>query len=208
MELKVLNTGGSETGEVVKLNESVFAAEVSEHAMYLDVKSIMANGRQGTHKVKNRSEVRGGGRKPYRQKGTGHARQGSSRSPLMVGGGSIFGPQPRNYGLRVNKKVKKLARRSALTSKAQNGGIVVVEDFVFDEIKTRQMAEILRNLGLESKKTLMLMPEHSENVIKSGRNIASLNVVVADKASTYDILDSQTVLVQKAALKKIEETLG
>ncbi len=208
MELKVLNTGGSETGEVVKLNESVFAAEVSEHAMYLDVKSIMANGRQGTHKVKNRSEVRGGGKKPYRQKGTGHARQGSSRSPLMVGGGSIFGPQPRNYGLRVNKKVKKLARRSALTSKAQNGGIVVVEDFVFDEIKTRQMAEILRNLGLESKKTLMLMPEHSENVIKSGRNIASLNVVVADKASTYDILDSQTVLVQKAALKKIEETLG
>ena len=208
MELKVLNTGGSETGEVVKLAGSVFAAEVSEHAMYLDVKSIMANRRQGTHKVKNRSEVRGGGRKPYRQKGTGHARQGSTRSPLMVGGGSIFGPEPRDYGLKVNKKVKRLARRSALTNKAQEGGIVVVEDFVFDQIKTKQMAEILKNLGLESKKTLMLMPEHSENVIKSGRNIPSLNVVVADKASTYDILDSQTVLMQKTALKKIEETLG
>ena len=208
MELKVLNTGGSETGEVVKLNDDVFAAEVSEHAMYLDVKSIMANRRQGTHKVKNRSEVRGGGRKPYRQKGTGHARQGSTRSPLMVGGGSIFGPEPRDYGLKVNKKVKRLARRSALTNKAQEGGIVVVEDFVFDQIKTKQMAEILKNLGLDSKKTLMLMSEHNDTVVKSGRNIPALNVVVADKASTYDILDSQTVLVQKTALKKIEETLG
>ena len=208
MELKVLNTGGSETGEVVKLNDDVFAAEVSEHAMYLDVKSIMANRRQGTHKVKNRSEVRGGGRKPYRQKGTGHARQGSTRSPLMVGGGSIFGPEPRDYGLKVNKKVKRLARRSALTNKAQEGGIVVVEDFVFDQIKTKQMAEILENLGLDSKKTLMLMSEHNDTVVKSGRNIPALNIVVADKASTYDILDSQTVLMQKTALKKIEETLG
>ena len=208
MELKVLNTGGSETGEVVTLADSVFAAEVSEHAMYLDVKSIMANRRQGTHKVKNRSEVRGGGRKPYRQKGTGHARQGSTRSPLMVGGGSIFGPEPRDYGLKINKKVKRLARRSALTSKAGEGRIVVVEDFVFDQIKTKQMAEILKNLGLDSKKTLMLMPEHSDSVVKSGRNISGLNVVVADKASTYDILDSQTVLMQKTALKKIEETLG
>ena len=208
MELKVLNTGGSETGEVVKLNDDVFAAEVSEHAMYLDVKSIMANRRQGTHKVKNRSEVRGGGRKPYRQKGTGHARQGSTRSPLMVGGGSIFGPEPRDYGLKVNKKVKRLARRSALTNKAQEGGIVVVEDFVFDQIKTKQMAEILENLGLDSKKTLMLMSEHNDTVVRSGRNIPALNIVVADKASTYDILDSQTVLMQKTALKKIEETLG
>ncbi|MCG8376396.1 MAG: 50S ribosomal protein L4 [Chlorobiales bacterium] len=208
MELKVLNTGGSETGEVVTLADSVFAAEVSEHAMYLDVKSIMANRRQGTHKVKNRSEVRGGGKKPYRQKGTGHARQGSTRSPLMVGGGSIFGPEPRDYGLKINKKVKRLARCSALTSKAGEGRIVVVEDFVFDQIKTKQMAEILKNLGLDSKKTLMLMPEHSDTVVKSGRNISGLNVVVADKASTYDILDSQTVLMQKTALKKIEETLG
>lgn len=208
MELKVLNTEGSETGEIVKLNDDVFATEVSEHAMYLDVKSIMANRRQGTHKVKNRSEIRGGGRKPYRQKGTGRARQGSSRSPLMVGGGSIFGPKPRDYGLKVNKKVKRLARCSALTTKARKGGIVVIEDFGFDQIKTKQMAGILKNLGLDSKKTLMLMSEHNDNVIKSGRNIPALNVMVADDASTYDILDSQTVLMQKTALKKIEETLS
>ncbi len=208
MELKVLNTEGSETGEVVKLSDDVFAAEVSEHAMYLDVKSIMANRRQGTHKVKNRSEIRGGGRKPYRQKGTGRARQGSSRSPLMVGGGSIFGPKPRDYGLKVNKKVKRLARCSALTTKAREGGIVVVEDFGFDRIKTKQMADVLKNLGLDSKKTLMLMSEHNDNVVKSGRNIPALNVMVADNASTYDILDSQTVLMQKTALKQIEETLG
>ncbi len=208
MELKVLNTGGSETGEVVRLTDNVFASEVSEHAMYLDVKSILANRRQGTHKVKNRSEVRGGGKKPYRQKGTGHARQGSTRSPLMKGGGSIFGPQPRDYSLKVNRKTKQLARRSALTSKARDGVIVVVEDFSFDEIKTRQMAEILVNLGLDSKKTLMLMPEHNDTVLKSGRNIPTLNIMVADKASTYDILDSQTVLMQKAALKKLEDTLG
>ena len=208
MELKVLHTDGSETGEVVKLDDRVFGVEVSEHAMYLDVKAIMANRRQGTHKVKNRSEVRGGGRKPYRQKGTGHARQGSSRSPLTTGGGSIFGPQPRDYSLKVNKKIKRLARRSALTSKAQGGSIVVVEDFGFDQVKTSQMAGILKSLGLEGSKTLVLMPEYSETVCKSGRNIPVLNIMEAEKVSTYDILDSQTVLLQKTALKKLEETLG
>lgn len=208
MELKVLHTDGSETGEVVRLDDRVFGVEVSQHAMYLDVKAIMANRRQGTHKVKNRSEVRGGGKKPYRQKGTGHARQGSSRSPLMTGGGSIFGPEPRDYSLKVNRKVKRLARRSALTSKAQEGGIVVVEDFGFDQIKTSQMAGILKSLGLDGRKTLVLMPEYDETVCKSGRNIPVLRVMEAAKASTYDILDSQTVVLQKAALKKIEETLG
>ncbi|ASQ91353.1 50S ribosomal protein L4 [Prosthecochloris sp. GSB1] len=208
MELKVLHTDGSETGEVVKLDEKVFGVEVSQHAMYLDVKAIMANRRQGTHKVKNRSEVRGGGKKPYRQKGTGHARQGSTRSPLMTGGGSIFGPEPRDYSLKVNRKVKRLARRSALTSKAQEGGIVVVEDFGFDQIRTSQMAGILKSLGLDGRKTLVLMPEYNETVCKSGRNIPVLRVMEAAKASTYDILDSQTVVLQKTALKKIEETLG
>lgn len=208
MELKVLNTAGAETGEVVTLDDKVFAANVSEHAMYLDVKSIMAHRRQGTHKVKNRSEVRGGGKKPYRQKGTGHARQGSSRSPLMTGGGSIFGPKPHTYDLKVNKKIKRLARRSALTAKAGKGGIVVVEDFSFDEIKTRQFADILKNLGLAEKKTLVLLPEHNDRVTCSGKNIPVLNVRVADQASTYDILDCQTVVMQKTALKKIEESLG
>ena len=208
MELKVLNTAGVETGEVVTLRDDIFGAEISEHAMYLDVKSILANRRQGTHKSKTRGEVRGGGRKPLRQKGTGNARQGSSRSPLHIGGGTIFGPVPHAYDQKVNKKVKLLARRSALTFKAQAGKILVIEDFRFEQIKTKPFAEILKNLGLSQRKTLMLMPEYDMIVTRSGRNIAVLDIMTADKASTYDILHSHTLLVQKTALKKIEETLG
>ncbi|MEI6756566.1 MAG: 50S ribosomal protein L4 [Chlorobium sp.] len=208
MELKVLNTGGTETGEVVTLRDDIFGAEVSEHAMYLDVKSILANRRQGTHKTKTRTEVRGGGKKPLRQKGTGNARQGSSRSPLNIGGGTIFGPTPHTYEQKVNKKVKLLARRSALSAKAAAGQILVVEDFRFEQIKTKPFADILKNLGLAEKKTLMLTPEYDMIIARSGRNIEVLNIMTADKASTYDILNSQTVLVQKTALKKIEDTLG
>ncbi|NTW68588.1 MAG: 50S ribosomal protein L4 [Chlorobiaceae bacterium] len=208
MELKVLNTGGTETGEVVTLRDDIFGAEVSEHAIYLDVKSILANRRQGTHKSKTRAEVRGGGRKPLRQKGTGNARQGSTRSPLNSGGGTIFGPTPHGYDQKVNKKVKLLARRSALSAKAKDGKIVVVEDFKFDYIKTKPFAQILKNLGLAEKKTLLLTPEYDMIIARSGRNLEVLNIMTADKASTYDILHSQTVLVQKAALKTIEETLG
>ncbi|ACF10605.1 ribosomal protein L4/L1e [Chlorobaculum parvum NCIB 8327] len=208
MELKVLNIQGAETGEVVTLNDDIFAVEVSEHAMYLDVKAILANRRQGTHKTKTRAEVRGGGKKPYRQKGTGNARQGSSRSPIMVGGGTIFGPQPRSYEQKVNRKVKQLARRSALSSKAAAGQIVVVEDFSLESIKTRPVADMLKNLGLAEKKTLLMMPHYDNVVSTSGRNIEKLNIQVADQASTYDILNSQAVLFQKAALQKIEETLG
>jgi large subunit ribosomal protein L4 len=208
MELKVLNTGGNETGETVTLRDDIFGVEVSEHAMYLDVKAILANRRQGTHKAKTRAEVSGGGKKPFRQKGTGNARQGSSRSPLHVGGGTIHGPKPHTYEQKVNRKVKMLARRSALSAKAQAGNIVVVEDFRFENIKTKPFAEILRNLGLSEKKTLLLTPEYDMIIARSGRNIEALNIVTADKASTYDILDSNTVLVQKTALKKIEETLG
>ncbi|KUL24552.1 50S ribosomal protein L4 [Chlorobium limicola] len=208
MELKVLNTGGTETGEVVTLSDEIFGADISEHAMYLDVKSILANRRQGTHKAKTRAEVRGGGRKPFRQKGTGNARQGSTRSPLMIGGGTIFGPQPRSYDQKVNKKVKQLARRSALSAKAQAGQIVVVEDFRLGEIKTKPVADILKNLGLAEKKTLMLTPEYDMIIARSGRNIEALNIMSAEKASTYDILDSQAIVFQKAALKKIEDTLG
>lgn len=208
MELKVLNREGAETGEVVTLNDDIFAVEVSEHAMYLDVKAILANRRQGTHKTKTRAEVRGGGKKPYRQKGTGNARQGSSRSPIMVGGGTIFGPQPRSYEQKVNRKVKQLARRSALSSKAAAGQIVVVEDFSLESIKTRPVADMLKNLGLAEKKTLLMMPHYDNVVSTSGRNIEKLKIQVADQASTYDILNSQAVLFQKAALQKIEETLG
>ncbi|RTY37803.1 50S ribosomal protein L4 [Chlorobium phaeovibrioides] len=208
MELKVLTTAGTESGEVVTLRDDIFGAEVSEHAVYLDVKSILANRRQGTHKSKTRAEVRGGGRKPYRQKGTGNARQGSIRSPLMVGGGTIFGPTPHGYDQKVNKKVKALARRSAFSSKAQDGRILVVEDFKLDEIKTKPFAAILKNLGLDEKKTLMLTPEYNVIITRSGKNIQTVNIMSAEKASTYDILNSHTVLFQKAALKKIEETLG
>jgi len=208
MELKVLNTGGTETGEVVTLNEEIFGVEVSEHAMYLDVKSILANKRQGTHKAKTRAQVRGGGRKPYRQKGTGNARQGSTRSPLMIGGGTIFGPQPRSYDQKVNKKVKLLARRSALSAKAKAGKILVIEDFRLDAIKTKPVAEILKNLGLEQKKILMLTPEYDMIIARSGRNIPVLNIMTADKVSTYDILNSSAILFQKTALTKIEDTLG
>ena len=208
MELKVLNTGGTETGEVVTLRDDIFGAEISEHAMYLDVKSILAHKRQGTHKSKTRGEVRGGGRKPLRQKGTGNARQGSTRSPLNIGGGTIFGPTPHAYDQKVNKKVKLLARRSALSSKVKEGKILVVEDFRFEEIKTKPFADILKNLGLSAKKTLMLTPEYDMIMARSGRNIEVLNLMTADKASTYDILQSHTVLVQKTALKTIEDTLG
>ena len=208
MELKVLNTAGTETGEVVTLRDDIFGAEISEHAMYLDVKSILANRRQGTHKTKTRGEVRGGGKKPLRQKGTGNARQGSTRSPLHIGGGTIFGPVPHSYDQKVNKKVKLLARRSALSSKAQEGQIIVVEDFRLEQIKTKPFADILKNLGLSQKKTLMLTPEYDMVITRSGRNIEVLTIMSAERASTYDILHSQTVLVHKTALKKIEETLG
>ncbi len=208
MELKVLNIQGAETGEVVTLNDEIFGIEVSEHAMYLDVKAILANRRQGTHKTKTRAEVRGGGRKPFRQKGTGNARQGSTRSGLMVGGGAIFGPQPRSYEQKVNRKVKQLARRSAFSAKAAAGQIVIVEDFSLEGIKTRPVADMLKNLGLSGKKTLMLTPGYDAVVSTSGRNIEKLNVMVAENASTYDILNSQAVLFQKTALQKIEETLG
>ncbi len=208
MELKVLNTAGTETGEVVTLRDDIFGAEISEHAMYLDVKSILANKRQGTHKTKTRGEVRGGGKKPLRQKGTGNARQGSSRSPLHIGGGTIFGPVPHSYDQKVNKKVKLLARRSALSSKAKEGQIIVVEDFSLEAIKTKPFADILKNLGLSDKKTLMLTPEYDMIMARSGRNIEALTLMSAEKASTYDILHSKIVLVQKTALKKIEETLG
>lgn len=208
MELKVLNREGAETGDVVTLSDEIFAVEVSEHAMYLDVKAILANRRQGTHKTKTRAEVRGGGKKPFRQKGTGNARQGSSRSPIMIGGGVIFGPQPRSYEQKVNRKVKQLARRSALSAKATAGQIVVVEDFSLEAIKTRPVADMLKSLGLNERKTLLMVPHYDNVVSISGRNIGKLNIKVADQASTYDILNSQAVLFQKAALQKIEETLG
>ncbi len=207
MELKVLRKDGTDSGETVTLNPAIFEIEPNDHAIYLDVRSICANQHQGTHKVKSRAEVRGGGRKPYRQKGTGNARRGSQRSPLITGGGAVFGPQPHDYVVRVNKKVKTLARKSALTYKARSNAIMVVEDFTPEVIKTKEIANTLKLLGIAGKKTLFLTAGKNEVLYKSGRNIPTLNILEANKASTYDILNNRVLLLQKSALKVLEETL-
>ncbi|PIO46969.1 MAG: 50S ribosomal protein L4 [[Chlorobium] sp. 445] len=208
MQLKVLTKTGAESGEVIELNPAIFEIEPNDHAIYMDVRSIMANQRQGTHKVKSRAEVRGGGRKPYRQKGTGGARRGSQRSPLLTGGGAIFGPRPHDYVVKINKKLKQLARKSALSYKAKAAAIVVVEDFKMEQIKTKEMAAVLKNLGLSDKKTLFLTAGKDETLYKSGRNIPYLAVLEAQKASTYDILNCKTLLLQKSAVKVLEENLS
>ncbi len=207
MQVKVLKKDGSESGETVELNPTVFEIEPNDHAIYMDVRSLMANQRQGTHKVKSREEVRGGGKKPYRQKGTGGARRGTQRSPLMPGGGAIFGPRPHDYVLKVNRKMKTLARKSALSYKAKESAIVVVEDFAPAAIKTKEVAAVLKNLGLDGKKTLMLTAGKNETLYKSGRNIDRLHILEANKAATYDILNSKVLLFQKSAVKMLEETL-
>ena len=207
MELKVLKKDGTDSGEMIALNPEIFEIQPSDHAIYLDVRSIRANQHQGTHKVKSRSEVRGGGKKPYRQKGTGGARRGTQRSPLMPGGGAIFGPQPHDYVVGINKKVKTLARKSALAYKAKANAIVVVEDFTPDIIKTKEITSTLKNLGIAGKKTLLLTAGKNDVLYKSGRNIPTLNVLEANKASTYDILDNKVLLLQKSAIKALEENL-
>lgn len=208
MQLKVLTKTGAESGETIELNPAIFEIEPNDHAIYMDVRSIMANQRQGTHKVKSRGEVRGGGKKPYRQKGTGGARRGSQRSPLLPGGGAIFGPRPHDYVVKINKKVKQLARKSALSYKAKASAIVVVEDFKMEQIKTKEMAAVLKNLGLNDKKTLFLTAGKDETLYKSGRNIPYLAVLEAEKASTYDILNCKTLLLQKSAVKALEKNLN
>ncbi|MFN3561483.1 MAG: 50S ribosomal protein L4 [Chloroherpetonaceae bacterium] len=207
MELKVLKKDGTDSGEMIALNPEIFEIQPNDHAIYLDVRSIRANQHQGTHKVKSRAEVRGGGRKPYRQKGTGGARRGTQRSPLMPGGGAVFGPQPRDYVVGINKKVKTLARKSALTYKAKANAILVVEDFTPETIKTKEIANTLKNLGIAGKKTLFLTAGKNEILYKSGRNIPTLSILEANKASTYDILDSKVLLLQKSAVKVLEENL-
>lgn len=208
MQVKVLTKTGQDSGEVIELSPSIFEIEPNDHAIYMDVRSILANQRQGTHKVKTRGEVRGGGRKPYRQKGTGSARRGSQRSPLLPGGGSIFGPKPHDYVVKINRKMKQLARKSALSYKARAAEILVVEDFTFEQIKTKEMATVLKNLGLNEKKTLFLTAGKNEVLYKSGRNIPYLEILEAQKASTYDILNCKMLLMQKSAVKVLEETLS
>ncbi len=206
MELEVYKKNGTASGEKVKLAEEIFGIEPNAHAIYQAVRVYMNNQRQGTAKVKTRSEVRGGGKKPFKQKGTGQARQGTRRSPLMPGGGSIFGPQPRDYSMTLPLKVKKLARKSALSHKAKNGEIKIIEDFSFEAPKTKEIASILKALSLNEKKTLLLMPSNDGSVVKSGRNIPRFAVVVADKASTYDLVNNQVLLIQKSAVEVLQNT--
>jgi large subunit ribosomal protein L4 len=206
MKLDIYKTDGNKSGEKIELKDEIFKIEPNDHAIYLTVKAYLANRRQGTHKSKERNEVRGGGKKPWRQKGRGGARAGTTRSPLWIGGGTIFGPKPRDYHQDVNKKVKKLARKSALSYKVKDKQLMVVEDFNFDAPKTKEFSDILKALKLENKKSLFLTGENLTNVLKSARNIQKVNVLQAVNASTYDILNNQMLIIQKGAVEPLENT--
>ena len=207
MELSVLNIKGQETGRKVALNDAIYAIEPNDHAIYLDVKLIMANQRQGTAKSKERSEVSGSTRKLGRQKGGGGARRGDINSPVLVGGGRVFGPKPRDYGFKLNKKVRQLARKSALTYKAQENALVVVEDFTFDAPKTKSMVEILNNLKVFDKKALFVMPGADKVVYLSARNIERVQVMPANALNTYKVLNADVMVVAESALAVIDENL-
>jgi len=208
MKLEVYKIDGTKTGEFVELADTIFGIEPNDHLIYLSVKATLANRRQGTAKSKERSEVSGGGKKPWKQKGRGGARAGTTRSPLWVGGGTIFGPKPRNYRQKVNKKAAVLARKSALSYKAKAEQIMVVEDFNFEAPKTKEFVKILEALKIYGKKTLLLTPELNVNVYKSGRNIEKVSVLESYKASTYDLLNNQILLVQKSAIEPLVKSLN
>mgnify|MGYP000190653002 FL=1 len=207
MEVNVLNIKGEDTGRKVTLNEAIFGITPNDHAIYLDVKQYMANQRQGTHKSKERSEISGSTRKLGRQKGGGGARRGDINSPLLVGGARVFGPKPRDYWFKLNKKVKALARKSALAYKAQANNIVVVEDFAFEAPKTKEFVNVVNNLKVAGKKLLMVLPEANKNVYLSARNLERTNLAIASALNTYSVLNAETLVVTESALKAIEETL-
>ncbi len=205
MEVKVLNINGVETGRTVELPDAIFGIEPNDHAIYLDVKQYMANNRQGTHKTKERSEVAGSTRKLFRQKGTGGARRGDIKSPILYGGGTIFGPRPRNYDLKVNKKVKRLARLSALSYKAKNAEIIVVEDLKFDAIKTKSFVSLLNNLKVADSKSLFVLKDVEKSVYLSARNIQGVSLITADSLNTYKVLQSKHLVLTESALGRLTE---
>ena len=208
MTLDVLKIDGSKSADKIELSDSIFAIEPNDHAIYLSVKAYLANQRQGTHKSKERAEVRGGGKKPWKQKGRGGARAGTSRSPLWVGGGTIFGPRPRDYRQDLPKKVRRLARKSAFSYKVKDEQLLVVEDFNIEQPKTKEFTKILNALKVTGKKVLLLTDVNNPNVYKSGRNIPKVKIVEASKASTYDLLNNQILILQKSAVKEIEKTFA
>ena len=208
MEVSVLNVKGQDTGRKVSLNDAIYAIEPNDHAIYLDVKLIMANQRQGTAKSKERSEIAGSTRKLGRQKGGGGARRGDIKSPVLVGGGRVFGPQPRDYGFKLNKKQRVLARKSALAYKAQENAIIVVEDFTLEAPKTKSFIEILNNLKIFGKKSLFVLPGADKVVYLSSRNIERVNVMAASALNTYKVLDADVMVVAEGALPVIEGNLN
>ena len=208
MELEVLKITGESTGRKVQLNENIYGIEPNDHCIYLDTKQYLADQRQGTHKAKTRSEISGSTRKLFRQKGTGGARRGDINSPVLRGGGRVFGPQPRDYGFKLNKKVKRLARRSALSYKMQDAEIVILEDFTFDTIKTKKMIEVLNNLKVNGGKNLFVFPETNMNVVLSARNIQRTKIELARNLNTYDILNAKKLFITESSLAVIDEILG
>lgn len=208
MEVKVLDINGKETGRKVKLSDSVFAIEPNNHAVYLDVKQYLANQRQGTHKAKERAEVAGSTRKIKKQKGTGTARAGSVKNPLFKGGGTVFGPRPRSYSFKLNKSLKRLARKSAFSIKAKESNIVVVEDFNFETPNTKNFINVLKALGLENKKSLFVLGESNKNVYLSSRNLKASSVVTNSELSTYAILNANNLVLLEGSLEGIEENLS
>lgn len=208
MEVKVVNISGKETGAKVQLPEAIFGVTPNDHAIYLDVKQYLANQRQGTHKSKQRNEIAGSTRKLYKQKGTGGARAGNIKSPLFNGGGRVFGPQPRDYSFKLNKKLKSLARKSALSYKAQDNNIVVLEDFNFESVKTKNYLSLVNALNLTGEKTLLVLPEQNNNIYLSSRNIQKAKVITASDLNTYDVLNAGKLLLTANSLKTLEEAFA
>jgi large subunit ribosomal protein L4 len=208
MEFKVLDINGKETGKSVTLNVAVFGIEPNEHSIYLDVKQYLANARQGTHKSKERAEVNRTTKKHHKQKGTGGARAGSLKSPVQKGGGTAFGPRPRNYGFKLNKKLKQLARRSALSIKAKGDALTVVENFTFEAPKTKSFLNVLSALGLSDKKSLFIVGDYDKNVYLSSRNLTGVKVVNASELSTYEIMNASEVVLSEGAVEKVTAILS
>lgn len=208
MELKVLDIKGKETKKSIKLDASVFGVEPNDHVIYLDVKQYLANARQGTHKTKERGEVNRTTKKHHKQKGTGGARAGSLRSPIQRGGGTVFGPRPRTYGFKLNKKVKQLARKSALSMKMKSDNLKVVENFTFEAPKTKSLMDVLAALGLDKKKSLFIIDDYNKNLYLSSRNLAGVKVVNASELSTYEIINASEVVLSEGAVEKLTAILS
>jgi large subunit ribosomal protein L4 len=208
MEVKVLDINGKETGRKVQLSDSVFAIEPNKHAVYLDVKQYLANQRQGNHKAKERAEVAGSTRKIKKQKGTGTARAGSAKNPLFKGGGTVFGPRPRSYSFKLNKNLKRLARKSAFSLKVKESNLIVVEDFTFETPSTKNFINVLKSLGLENKKSLFVLGDSNKNVYLSSRNLKASSVVTTSELSTYAILNAKSLVLLESAVDGIEANLS